>query len=151
MCKLCHRTPSHNSGVEWLTGSGDQVLALIQSVLVHLAVNHGLGRHRNMLSLGDYSYYSKVGPGLIKIKAPLMMLRLMVGRVYQSNTQDLCPLSGKTHPSPCIPTVNALEANAAYALVICLTSNTLGLCGHHHLQYPVSAPETMGPLRGWLP
>ncbi|KAI4219583.1 MAG: hypothetical protein L6R36_008222 [Xanthoria steineri] len=44
---------------KWLTEYGDQVLALIQSVLVHLAVNRGLGRHRNKLSLEDYSYYSK--------------------------------------------------------------------------------------------
>ncbi|KAI4101082.1 MAG: hypothetical protein LQ339_005205 [Xanthoria mediterranea] len=35
------------------------VLALIQSVLVHLAVDRGLGRHRTKLSLEDYSYYSK--------------------------------------------------------------------------------------------
>ena len=37
-----------------------QVLAICQSVTVHLAANYGLGRHRENLNLGEYARYSKV-------------------------------------------------------------------------------------------
>lgn len=37
-----------------------QILALIQSAVVHAAVNHGLGRHRQDLDSVIYVYYSKV-------------------------------------------------------------------------------------------
>lgn len=35
------------------------ILAIIQAVVIHLAVNHGLGRHRSSLNIHDYTYYNK--------------------------------------------------------------------------------------------
>lgn len=133
----------------------NQVLALIQSVLVHLAVDRGLGRHRTKLSLEDYSYYSKVRSGQLDQRkgkgAPLMIASLwMIGGFHQSNTHALGPLPGQAHPPPRVLTVDALKANAADALGIYTTLVAVGLCGHHHLQHTVSAPPAMGPLRCWL-
>lgn len=78
------------------------------------------------------------------------MLHRMLGCVYQSNTHALGPLPGKAHPTPRVLTIDALKANAADALGMYNTSVAVGLCGHHHLQYTVSAPPAMGPLRCWL-
>lgn len=40
--------------------SAVQALAIVQSVVIHLATNHGLGRHSKNLNSDNYSYYSKV-------------------------------------------------------------------------------------------
>ena len=37
-----------------------QVLALLQSVIVQLAINHGLGRHRDKISSSNFVLFSKV-------------------------------------------------------------------------------------------
>ena len=39
-----------------------KILAVLQSVVVHLAANHGLGRHTKNLNAHNYAYYSKVRP-----------------------------------------------------------------------------------------
>lgn len=37
-----------------------QVLSICQSIVIHLAVEHGLGRHLRKLNSVDYAYYNKV-------------------------------------------------------------------------------------------
>lgn len=74
----------------------------------------------------------------------------MIGCVHQSNTHAPGPLPGKAHPPPRILTIDALKANAADALGIYTTFVAVGLRGPHHLQYTVSAPPALGPLRRWL-
>lgn len=76
--------------------------------------------------------------------------RRMIGCVHQSNSHALGPLLGKAHPPPRILTIDALEADAAYAVGMYTTTDAMGWYGHHHLQYTVSTPPAMEPLRCWL-
>lgn len=123
-----------------------QVLAIIQSVVIHLAANHGLGRHTRNLNTHDYAYYSKVRLWNLVFDSnlPLVLaLKYVLGNLYEPNPEAPDLLSSKTISHTRFPTTNASTTDAANSMVLLPYDNPVGGGSHYYPQYPVPATNTV--------
>lgn len=111
-----------------------QTLLIVQSVTIHLAVNHGLGRHMLSLSEKNFVAYSKVCTvlGLIVLAIKIYdWLYWLIGHVYQSDHLNCCSISIKNIFGPSLHTTNIIETDAVCFLSIYDLSHHMGCsCDH---------------------
>lgn len=63
------------------------MLAVLQSVTIHLATNHGLGRHRKNLNAVNYDIYNKVGDFLLDYATALGRSSIIIDVLSRPYTQ----------------------------------------------------------------
>ena len=81
-----------------------QALSVLQSVAIHLAVNHGLGQHEDTLKSSEYNSYSKVS----HFRLDCLEVRVSSPKAHSSHIGNLCNAnlaSGNLLSREAVPTI----------------------------------------------